>query len=307
MSSHTSVLLHRHRQDYPTVMDILAPKPGEHVLDVTLGLGGHASAFLAKVGGQGSLTGIDADVKNLEAAKENLAIFDGQTVFVHANFGEVVGLSLGQFDIIFADLGVSSPHLDDPSRGFMFKSDASLDMRYDKTRGKTAAEILNESTEQEIADIFYKFGEVKESFRIARVILKRRTERALLQSTTDLKTSVEEACGWRAPSILPQVFQALRIKVNDELGALDRLLAAGPAMLRPNGRLGIISYHSLEDRMVKQAFKTLATAPINETTGQDLSPAPFELLTKKALVPSDEEIAANPRSRSAKFRAIRRA
>jgi len=283
------------------VLSVLAPQEGETVLDVTLGLGGHAMAFLELLGKEGRLIGIDADEENLALGGERLASWSDQTQLLHGNFANLPDLDLPQVDILFADLGLSSPHVDDPQRGFTFRVDAPLDMRYDRSQGATAADLLASSSQQEIADVLFQFGEVKQSRKIALSIHK-----APPKTTEELKHCIEDVCGRFAASILPQVFQALRIAVNDEMGALDALLTHGPMLLKPGGRMGVISYHSLEDRMVKQVFRILSTPEKDPQTGADSAPAAFELLTRKPTMPSDEEQAENPRSRSAKFRAIRR-
>lgn len=282
------------------VLETLAPREGESVLDVTLGLGGHAELFLEAVGSTGSLTGLDADKKNLDYAHERLKNFP-HTQFIHTNFHELPYLGLESFDIIFADLGVSSPHFDDPTRGFTFREDAPLDMRYDLTSGASTAEWIAAVEEEEIARILFHYGELKQSRKLAKVI-----KETLPQTTHQLVECVKAVTGYKAPSLLPQVFQAFRIVINNELAALQTLLSVGPTLLRSHGRLGVLSYHSLEDRLVKQTFKTLSTAEKDEHTGQDKAPAPFVLVTKKAVVPTPEEISLNQRARSAKLRVLQK-
>ncbi|MCB9808521.1 16S rRNA (cytosine(1402)-N(4))-methyltransferase RsmH [Candidatus Peribacteria bacterium] len=279
------------------VINFLSPKPGERLLDCTLGLGGHAKALIDTAGGDLELVGIDADPDNLSVARENLLTVNCQ--LFHANFRQLADLHLGTFDIILADLGVSSPHFDDPDRGFSLRSDGPLDMRLDRTSGVTAAQLIAESSEASLANILYEYGEIRQSRKLAAAI-----KVALPTTTKELRTLCETLFGYRAPGILPQVFQALRIAVNDELGALQSLLQCAPNMLKPGGRLGIISFHSLEDRLVKKCFKEYSTPKINETTGAPIAPAPFVLVTKKAIQPTAEEVENNPRSRSAKFRVI---
>ncbi len=288
------------------MLTFLQPVSGERVLDVTLGLGGHASAFADAVGPAGKLIALDADESNIALARTVLEAYADRVTIYHRNFSQIAGLLPLQVDVLFADLGVSSPHLDDPERGFTFRADAPLDMRYDRTCGKTAADFLRDAETGDIADVLRRYGEVAMPGRLARALHERFSGDGP-RTTAEAKAAVESAVGYRAPSILPQVFQALRIKVNDELGALEALLAAVPDLMAPGGRCGIISYHSLEDRLVKHAFRALTTPVKDQTTGQIAVAAPFELLTRKAVVPSDDEIATNPRARSAKFRAIRRA
>lgn len=286
------------------VMNILHPLPGETVIDVTLGLGGHASAFMKAVGANGRLIGLDADEDNLHRARE---IIQGSNVtLIHANFRDLATLSLPSVDILFADLGVSSPHFDDPSRGFSFRADGPLDLRFDRSRGMTADEMIRESSEAELVYIFSRFGELPRSKTLGARLYSyvRRSPKPL--RTTDLRLLVEELYGYHAKDTLPQVFQALRMAVNDEVGALEELLKIGQTMLKTGGRTGIISFHSLEDRMVKDVFRSLATVEKDSLTGAPIGEAPFEVLTKKPVVPTRDEVHANPRSRSAKFRAVRR-
>ncbi len=283
-----------------TVLHVLAPKEGESVLDCTLGLGGHSAAFLGLLGSEGTLTALDADMSNLEDARRRLAPFGDRARLVHANFRDAGALGLGTFDIVFADLGLSSPHLDDPGRGFSFRTDGPLDLRYDRTSGRTAADLIEASSEDDLVTIIHDLGEVHQHVRpLAKLIAGTRVE-----TTFEFKAKVEEIFRYRAPSVLPRLFQALRIAVNDELGALTSLLAAIPSLLNPGGRAGILSYHSLEDRFVKHAFKAWTEPEKDPLTGRAVAEPTFSLLTKKALVPDEEELASNPRSRSVKFRAI---
>lgn len=293
--SHTPVLLE-------TVLSVLDPKPGESVLDVTTGLGGHARAFLERTAPDGRLIALDADPDNLALAREHLAPFGNRVQFLHANFRDCASLALPQADIILADLGLSSPHLDDPRRGFSFRTEAALDLRFDRTAGDPAALWIQKVAEQELVKALRDFGELPGAGRLARAL-----KASEIRTTSDVVRIAEEVYGWRAKSLLPQFFQALRIAVNDELGALEEFLLFAPGLLTPGGRLGIISYHSLEDRRVKQTFRSLTTAPKNPHTGQDAAPSDFTLLMRKAIISSAEEVSCNPRSRSAKFRAIRRA
>ncbi len=282
------------------VLQFLKPKEGDSVLDVTVGLGGHAELLLEAVGEKGKYTGLDADKTNLDFAHHRLARFSNAH-FVHSNFIHLPELELGTFDCIFADLGVSSPHFDDPTRGFTFREDAPLDMRYDTSSGLSVAQWIESHEENDIANALYEYGELAQSRRLAKSI-----KAALPQSTHALVKCVEAVVGYRSPSLLPQIFQAFRILINDELGALQVLLAHGPELLKSMGRIGILSYHSLEDRLVKQKFKALSTAEKDDHTGQDKAPAPFILLTKKAIFPTEDEISTNPRARSAKLRVLQK-
>lgn len=282
-----------------TVLDVLRPKPGERALDVTLGLGGHAASLLEATSPDGHLTGIDADGANLRAAGEVLKPYGERVTLVHANFGDIASLGLPAVDLFLADLGLSSPHLDDPERGFSFRFDAPLDMRFDQSRGRTAAEIIRDADEKRLADILYQYGEIHESRMIAKKLAGK-----MFSTTIALKEVIEELFGWRAPQFLPRVFQAMRIAVNNEMQTLANLLMEGPKLLKPGGRMAVISYHSLEDRQVKTAFRALTTPEKDPVTGKAVEIPPFQLLTKKALVPSPDEEASNPRSRSAKLRVI---
>lgn len=285
-----------------TVLHVLAPAAGESVLDCTLGLGGHSAAFLDATSPSGCLTALDADTANLGDARVRLAPYGDRVRLVHANFRDAATLGLGTFDVVFADFGLSSPHLDDPERGFSFRTDGPLDLRYDRTSGRTAADLLERSSEDELCTMIHDLGELHQFVRpLARILAGRRVE-----TTFALKAKVEEIFTYRTPSVLPRIFQALRIAVNDELGAIESLLAAIPELLNVGGRAGILSYHSLEDRLVKHAFKALCEPEKDPLTGRAVTPARFEPLTKKALVPEDDELASNPRSRSVKFRAIKR-
>ncbi len=301
---HESVL-HDTQNNTQSVFDVLAPKPGETVLDVTLGLGGHSSTFAEHIGATGTLIALDADSQNLADAKERVRDTKCKTQFHHANFSELPKLNIPSVDIIFADLGLSSPHLDDAERGFSFRANAPLDMRFDRTKGNTAADLIAKSSFDDLRHILREFGELKEAGYIARAIEARNKTSPVL-TTLDLVDCVNTAVGWRAPQLLPRVFQSFRMAVNHELESLQILLEHGPNLLKPSGRMGIISFHSLEDRMVKLRFRELCAVDKDEVTGQDLHAPAFELLTKKSVVPSLQEIEANPRARSAKFRAVRK-
>ncbi len=287
---------------YTTVLDLLHPREGEVVVDVTLGLGGHAKGFLEKIGPKGKLIGIDADEENLrEAAK---VLHAKNVELIHANFLDLPHLDLPQCDILFADLGLSSPHLDEAERGFSFRKEGPLDCRFDRTKGMTAAELLMRSSEKELLHIFQDYGEVRGAKKFVDVLLEVREERPIA-TTQDLLGIVENVYGWRAKGVLSQIFQALRIAVNDELRALEVLLSAGPKLLKPGGRMGILCYHSLEDRLVKETFRALTDAPKHPVTGAPLSEPAFALLTKKPIQANLTEIEDNPRARSSRFRAVK--
>ncbi|MEM6254530.1 MAG: 16S rRNA (cytosine(1402)-N(4))-methyltransferase RsmH [Cyanobacteria bacterium P01_D01_bin.156] len=271
------------------VLTGLAPHAHGHYLDVTIGGGGHGRLIL-KTGEDIRLTAIDQDPNALAAAKQNLAEFNEQVTFWHGNFAEFVPHTC-DFDGILADLGVSSPQLDRPERGFSFRHEGALDMRMNPTQDLTAADLVNHGSERELADIFYHYGEERLSRRIARRIVERRP----FQTTTALANAIAASVPgkYRHGRIHPatRVFQALRIAVNRELDVLEQLLQIAPSWLKPGGRLAIISFHSLEDRRVKHGLRDHEQ---------------LKVLTKKPIVATQEEIRQNPRARSAKLRLAER-
>ncbi len=276
------------------VVRLLDPKPGETFVDCTTGVGGHARLIAERVGPGGRVIGFDQDAGMLAIAREQLA---GRPVtLVRANFDQVAevlaNMGVGRVDGVLADLGFCSDQLADPSRGFSFRDDGPLDMRLDPTAGQTAADLVNTLSEGALADVFFEYGEERKSRWVARRIVARRGDRPFA-TTADLADVVRKSVP-RSGSLDPatRVFQALRIAVNDELGALDRLLGALPVIVRPGGRAGVISFHSLEDRRAKQALYR--------------SPGVWEPVTKKPVEAGPAEVAANPRARSAKLRAARR-
>lgn len=284
------------------VLELTTPQSGNTVVDCTLGLGGHARAFLEKIGTSGKLIGLDADARNLDLARENLGEFKN-VEFIQANFRELKNLMpTVSADIVFFDLGMSSLHFDDPSRGFSYRSSGPLDMRLDTSQPLTAAGILNGWTENEIAELLKECGEIRTGSKLARQIVTARRKKKL-ETTLDLAEIIE------AKSLLPQVFQALRIAVNDELAALMEGLRAALEILKPGGRLAVIAFHSLEDRLVKnflrEQSKSCICPPEKMQCDCQHTPA-LKILTKKPITPAEEEITANPRSRSAKLRAARK-
>jgi 16S rRNA (cytosine1402-N4)-methyltransferase len=293
-SGHTPVLVRQ-------VVNLLAPAGRHRMADCTLGLGGHARALLEASGTDAHLIGMDADEGNVKVAQENLAPFRGRVRFFHANFSAIRDVleaaELDRVDLLLADLGFASTQIDDPQRGMSFQADGPLDMRMNRDLQETAADLVNRLAADELADVIYQFGEERFSRRIARAIVEARRE-APIARTGRLAEIVTDAIPPRArhsrTGIHPatRTFQALRIAVNDELTCLDALLAALPDVLTEGGRAAIISFHSLEDRRVKHAFADLA-----RTT-------PSTILTKKPLTADEAEQNANPRSRSAKLRAI---
>ncbi len=299
MPTHIPVLL-------AETLRLLAPEKGDRVLDVTLGLGGHSEELLKLIGDTGSLIAIDADEENIADAKKRLRTFEKSLTIIHANFGELpdcLPKERRQFDVILADLGLSSPHIDDPTRGFTFRADVPLDMRFDRSKGMTAAMLLASLDPDRLIRIFRDYSDIPNPRRLVTTVIARRQEDPVRRST-DLVAVAMEVYGYKAPQYLPQIFQALRIAVNREKDVLDRLLAAIPSLLAPGGRCVIISYHSLEDGPVKSAFRSLTTHEKNPMTGAVSRESEFSLLTKKPIGSGDDEIAKNPRSRSARLRAI---
>jgi 16S rRNA (cytosine1402-N4)-methyltransferase len=299
--THTPVML-------AEVLEHLAPRPGGVYVDATVGLGGHAAALLRAATGT-RLVGIDRDQEALERARERLKEFGARAVLVHARMiemGRVIADEAGgAVDGVLMDLGVSSLQLDAPSRGFSFRHEGPLDMRMDRSRGHSAADLVNALPEAELADLIYRLGEERRSRAVARAVVRRRAERPF-QTTSDLADVVRRAVG-PSGKLDPatRTFQALRIAANEELDELRGALDAALAALRPGGRLVALSYHSLEDRIVKQTLAAAAGRPVAGQPPRDEAPR-VRLLTKKPLVPSPEEIAGNARARSAKLRAAER-
>jgi 16S rRNA (cytosine1402-N4)-methyltransferase len=276
------------------VLELLAPAPGQTFVDATVGAGGHARLLAERLGPSGRLIGLDQDAAMLELARPRLAGLP--VTLVQANFDRLPEVLRGQgveaMDGVLADLGVCSDQLDAAERGLSFQHSGPLDMRLDRGEGPTAADLLRRLGERELADLIYEYGEERFSRRIARRIVETRKETPL--ETTEQLAALVRRCVPRPKGrrhvIDPatRVFQALRIAVNDELGALDRLLAALPGVVRPGGRAALISFHSLEDRRVKQAFRNRAV---------------WQELTRKPVQAGEDEARDNPRARSAKLRA----
>jgi 16S rRNA (cytosine1402-N4)-methyltransferase len=285
--SHVPVLLNE-------AIDFLAVKPGGVYVDATVGLGGHSYEVARRLGRLGRLIGLDKDPAALERAKAKLAQLGDEAPrieLVHDSFAELASY-VDSVDGILADLGVSSLQFDDASRGFSFRAEAPLDMRMDPQSGQTAEQVVNQLSERELADLIYEFGEERRSRRIARAICRARP----IRSTQHLAEVVSAAARPMKPGIHPATltFQALRIYVNRELDDLRKLLESAPRVLKQGGRLVIISFHSLEDRLVKDAMRDGAHGGV------------YRLLTKKPVVAGEDEVRQNPRSRSAKLRAAER-
>lgn len=281
------------------VLAALAPQPGGRYIDGTLGGGGHALAVLAASSPDGRLLGIDADEEALRAAGQRLAGYGTRVVLAHANFREIGAVAaehgFHQADGILLDLGVSSHQLDTPARGFSFQSDGPLDMRLDQSDGETAADLVNEMPEEQLANLIYRYGEEHGSRRIARMIVEAR-RRSPFRTTAELANLVARALGGRHGRIHPatRTFQALRIAVNQELESLEAALPQAIELLGDGGRLAVISFHSLEDRIVKLFFRAEAQA------------GRIQILTKKPQEAEEHEARGNPRSRSAKLRVAQR-
>ncbi len=298
--SHTPVLLQ-------PILEYLTP--ARRVIDGTLGAGGHTRALLEA--GVFEVLSLDVDPMALDIARANLQTFGDHVHIVHASYWDMVAQAhhIGWQDVdgILLDVGVSSMQLDRPERGFAFMQDGPLDMRFDPSGGGlSAADLVNDYDEAELADLFYKYGEEPQGRKLAHGIVASRP----YATTRELASTIERITPRRkGDKIHPatRVFQALRIAVNDELAGLERILPQAIDLLRPGGRLAVISFHSLEDRIVKQAFKLASTdciCPPNVPVCVCGHHASVQLLTRKPIVADESEIAQNPRSRSAKLRVV---
>ena len=275
--------------------------PNGTYVDVTFGGGGHSREILSRLEKDGRLLGFDQD----EDAERNI-VDDPRFIFVRSNFRYLHNFlryhDIEKVDAILADLGVSSHHFDDSERGFSFRFDGALDMRMNKRAGLTAADVVNTYAEERLADIFYLYGELKNSRKLASVIVKARAN-GQIKTIGEFLEIIKPLFGReREKKELAKVFQALRIEVNQEMEALKEMLTAATEALKPGGRLVVITYHSLEDRMVKNIMKT---GNVEGKTTQDFFgnlQTPFKLVNNKVIVPDEEEIERNPRSRSAKLR-----
>jgi 16S rRNA (cytosine1402-N4)-methyltransferase len=280
------------------VLEYLNVRSGGVICDATLGLAGHSSEIAKKLGGKGKLIGFDRDPEAMAMAKARLGEVKAElgsempkVVLEPRAFSEAANvIEPGSLDGLLADFGVSSLQLDEAHRGFSFRTDGPLDMRQDTRQGETAEQVVNQEDENELADLIYEFGEERRSRRIARAIVRARP----ITTTAELARVVSAAApSMKGDKIHPatRTFQALRIRVNNELGEIQSLLKSAGSLLKPGGRLVLISFHSLEDRLVKDAFREW---------GREKK---FEVLTKKPVVAGEQEEMRNPRSRSAKMRA----
>jgi len=294
------------------VMAQLTPLSGEIVVDCTLGYGGHAARFAGRIANDGKLIGLDIDVKELEGTKRRLEKAKCRLSFHNTNFGNIAEVlrkeEIDGADIIFADIGVSSMQVDDPARGISYKNDGPLDMRMDGRLEKTGADLLAELSKDQLSQMLRENSDEPDHEILAQWIVAQRISRPitkvseLIRLVFNVKGLTEKtwkkkqkASGFGSAHPAARTFQALRIMVNDELDALKRLLAAGPECLKPGGRIGIISFHSGEDRLVKGSFRGGYQAGV------------YEAISEKAIVPGKWEIMKNPRSSSARFRWARKA
>lgn len=315
---HTTVLLKES-------VDILEPAPGAILVDCTLGGGGHTKLMLERVGASGRVISFDRDVIAIENAKIKFAdeISAGRLHLVHKPFGSIFS-ELKKLDLlekiqgVLADIGVSSHHLDVGERGFSFMHEGPLDMRMDRSEGQSAAEFLKFADEEEIANVIWKFGEEPKSRIIAKLICKSRKV-APLVTTKDLADLIAKNIFWKEASRkhpATRTFQALRIYVNDELGQLSELLADAPKVLKLGGVFAVITFHSLEDRLTKEAMSDLSGKTKRQSLPRDLpftdveiarmTEATLEIIKPFPMIPSEDELSKNPRARSAKLRAIRK-
>lgn len=308
---HETVLLHE-------TVDGLDIKPDGVYVDCTLGGAGHAQYLLDQLGPQGHLYAFDQDMTAINNAKLKLADYveKGQVTFIHQNFRHLKqaleDLGIGQVDGIYYDLGVSSPQLDVAERGFSYGQEARLDMRMNQEQALSAYEVVNDWPYEDLVHILYRYGEEKFAKRIARAIEERRAQRPI-ETTTELaeivKMAIPAATRRTGGHPAKRSFQAIRIAVNDELGAVEDSLEQALTLLKPEGRISVITFHSLEDRLVKQLFKEVSQGP-EVPRGLPILPgqmqAPFALVNRKPIVASPEELEANNRSRSAKLRILRK-
>ena len=282
------------------VVSLMRPQAGGLYVDGTVGLGGHTAALLGA--GAGRVIGIDRDEAALAQACERLTGTGDRVTLLHADYRDLPSLlaarGITAIDGVLVDLGVSSLQLGDPSRGFSFRQAGPLDMRMDRSRGLTLGERLADVDEAALADVIWTYGEERRSRQVARAIVAAR-DRGALGDTGDLASAVRRGAGggrWQRLDPATRTFQALRIWVNGELEGLEAFLEAAAARLAPAGRLAVIAFHSLEDRVVKQTFRRLA--------GRD---AAWRLVTRRAVQPGEDEVARNPRARSARLRVLERA
>lgn len=293
------------------VIAALQPQPGGVLIDGTLGAGGHTGAWLDASAPDGRVLAFDLDTVAIDLARKNLANYGSRVEIVHGSYGQMGEIAPARgfeaVDAVLLDLGFSSMQIDDPARGFAFRFDAPLDMRFDTTQVKTADMLVNGLPQDELADIIYEYGEERYSRRVARAIVQARP----IHRTGELAEIVERALPRSKERIHPatRTFQALRIAVNDELGTLERTLPQAVDLLKPGGRLAVISFHSLEDRIVKHFMRDAARdcicPPELPMCVCDHEPT-LEVITRKPITAADAETEENPRARSAKLRVAER-
>jgi 16S rRNA (cytosine1402-N4)-methyltransferase len=287
-------------------VDALHIQPDGHYIDATFGRGGHSRLILSRLSPAGRLTVFDKDPQAIEVARE-IAAADARLSMRHEGFKALGELEPASADGILMDLGVSSPQLDDPARGFSFRHDGPLDMRMDPTRGMSVAEWLAEADISQMAEVIREYGEERFAQQIAKAIDRRRQERGPVRTTAELAEIVAGAVKTREPGKDPatRTFQALRIFINAELEELQQALSASLKVLRPGGRLVVISFHSLEDRITKQ-FMAQHSKEVFDRRAPFAAPKPMALRDVRRVMPGDAEVAANPRARSAVMRVAER-
>jgi 16S rRNA (cytosine1402-N4)-methyltransferase len=299
-SSHQPVL-------YKEIIHALQPHTGGRYVDGTLGAGGHARGIMEASAPDGQLLGLDVDPQALAIARRNLAPYEHRIHLAQASYTslstQLARLGWGAVDGIVLDLGASSMQFDTPERGFSFLHDAPLDMRFGPHALQTAADLVNKYSERELADLIYQYGEERESRKIARAIVRARP----IQTTRELVAAIESVSPRRGERVHPatRTFQALRIAVNEELTSIEEVLPQAMTALKPGGRLAVISFHSLEDRIVKDFFREQSKDRVNppyEQIYEEERKATLKEVNRKPVVPSEEETRNNPRARSAKLR-----
>jgi len=293
------------------VLEALRPGPASLIADGTIGGGGHAAALLQESAPTGRLVGCDRDGLAVAAAAARLSDFAGRFEIRQGNFAELADwIEPESCDGVLLDLGVSSPQLDQPERGFSFQEDGPLDMRQDQRQELTAAKLLNESEAEELAGIFWRYGNEEQSRRIARALVREREQRPFMRTRqlAELMEKLSPRAG-RKTHPATKVFQALRVAVNDEIGSLERGLAGSVKILKPGGRLAVISFHSVEDRVVKEFGRRLSRdyespGEVDVPELRRPRPAVTRWVWRKALTPGEAELRDNPRSRSAQLRVL---
>lgn len=292
------------------VVQLLQPQPGHLFIDGTVGAGGHAAAILEATAPNGRLLAFDKDAEAITFARQRLAIFGDRVTFIQASYAEMGQIApthtFHAVNGILLDLGLSSRQLDDSQRGFSFMRTGPLDMRFDTTQGETAADLINNLTADELADLFWQYGEERHSRRLARAIVSQRQTDGPFTTTTQLADFIAgQTRGQQRIHPATRIFQALRIAVNDELATVEQGVKTAVSLLKPGGRIAVISFHSLEDRFVKQYFRQQSQScicPPRQPICTCAAQATLQLVTRKVVMASDAEIEANPRSRSARLR-----